>query len=108
MRSGLLRHRVTIQEYTKADNSLGEPIKTWANISGTPTVWASITPMSGSEFFTARQTATETTHRVVMRYMDGLDTKMRLKFGSRYFYILSILNKDERDAELEIMCREDT
>jgi SPP1 family predicted phage head-tail adaptor len=108
MRAGKLRHRLTIQEYSKADDSFGEPIKTWANISSVPTVWGSIEPISGNEFFTARQIASETTHRITIRYKEGLDNKMRFKFGSRYFYILSVLDKDEKGVEMEIMCREDT
>ena len=41
-----------------------------------------------------------------MRYLSGIVPKMRVKVGSRIFDILSIINVDERNRELQLMCRE--
>lgn len=101
--AGRLRHRVAIQSATEAQNDLGEVEKTWAT---TATVWGAVEPLTGRELWQAQQVSAEITHRVRMRYRSGLTPKNRILFGSRILEINAILNPEERNIDLELLCRE--
>lgn len=103
MRSGRLRHRVTIQQPVVAVNGYGERITTWSTVA---TVWAAVEPLRGREFFDAEQTQAEVSHRVVMRYRSGMVATMRLLHLTRVLHIQAIIDVDERHRELQLMCRE--
>jgi SPP1 family predicted phage head-tail adaptor len=103
VRIGKLRHRITIERVTETRDTDGSVIETWSTYV---TVQASIEPISGREYFAAQSTQADATHRISLRYLSGIVPKMRVKFGSRIFDILSIINVDERNRELQLMCRE--
>lgn len=103
MKIGDMRHRITFQDSMKtSDDYKGHSIS-WTNFI---TVWASIEPLTGREFFAAHQIKAEVTHRVKIRYRDDITVKMRIKFGARVLAIESILDIKERHEVLEILCRE--
>ena len=43
---------------------------------------------------------------MTMRYLPGLSPRMRLRDGNRLLNILRVINKDERNVEHELLCRE--
>lgn len=103
MRAGRLRHRVTIQSKTVTQNSYGEEVITWTDVD---TVWASIEPLRGREFEELRRAGADLTTRIVMRYQAGIVPEMRATEGGHTYDILSVVNVEERDRELHLMCRE--
>ena len=103
MKIGKLRHRVRIQAYTAGRDSFGAEEPAWTDVA---TVWASITPVSGKEYFASAQTNAEVSTKVTMRYRSGITPKMRVVFGARIFEIISALNFEERGVELNLMCKE--
>ena len=103
MRSGRLRHRVTIQSPVVATNGYGERIVTWSTVA---TVWAAVEPLRGREFFDAEQVQAEISHRVVLRFRSGINSSMRLLHLSRVLHIQAIIDVDERHREMQLMCRE--
>jgi len=104
MRIGARRHRVTLQLRGVDQNSYGESVTTW---NDQDTVWAAIIPASAKEYVASNELQAVVTHRVNIRYRKGLTPEMRIKYGARYFNINSILNRDERNIELDLMCTED-
>lgn len=106
MQIGPLRQRVTIQDFTVAQNAYGEPVETWANVT---TVWAEVLPARGQERFVAagdQQLAT-LTHVVRMRYYDGLSpVDHRLVWGSITLDVESVQDPDGRRREMRVLCRE--
>ncbi|GEM_PF-93484 len=100
---GKLRHRITIQTYTTSKNSFGEEIKVWSDFVE---VSASVEPLSGKELFTAQQLHAETTTQIIIRYLDELDTSMRVVFGVKIFDILHVSNKEERNVAMYLLCKE--
>lgn len=104
---GKMRHRVTFQSFTGAVDSFGDPQQDddsqWKDAA---TLWAAIDPVSGKEFYAAQQSQSEVSHKVRCRYQTGLTTAMRIKYGSRKFKILSIIDWEERHESLLIMCKE--
>lgn len=104
MRAGELRHKVIIQKISDNVNSFNQPDEDdWVDVA---TARAAINPLSGREFFAAEQNNSEVTHKVKMRYIAGVLPNMRIKFGTRYFGIIAVLNVEERNRELQIMCKE--
>ena len=109
MRAGPLRHQITLQRRSRAGDTFGDSrgTDTWTDLA---TVRADVRPLRGREFFEAQQVKSEVTHKVVMRYcsdLADLSPKDRIKFGTRYLDILSVLNMGERDRVIEVMARED-
>lgn len=86
-----------------ARNGFNEAITTWSTVA---TVWASVEPISGREFFEAEHVQSEITHRVRLRYRAGITAQMRVLFDSRYLMIETVINYAERGTDLQLMCRE--
>jgi SPP1 family predicted phage head-tail adaptor len=103
MRSGPLRHQIVIEEVTETRDSYGGVVETWSTFA---TVWASVGPIIGREYFASQQVQSEVTHKIRIRYLSGVTTKMRVAFDSRVFNIESVLNVDERDTEMVLMVTE--
>lgn len=104
MKIGDLKHRITFQRPVKTpDGHKGHTVK-WQDLI---TVWASVEPLSGREYFYSHQIKADVTHRVRTRYRTDITIEMRIKHRDRVLEIESILDKKERHEELEIFCREE-
>jgi SPP1 family predicted phage head-tail adaptor len=103
MRAGNLRHRITIQQASEAQDTHGQAITTWATYL---TAWAEISPLRGRELFAAQETHSEINTRIRLRYRPGVTAKMRVVYGSLVYNILAPLNIGSRDRELQLMCSE--
>lgn len=102
MNPGALRHLVTIQKQVETQNTYGAPEVTWSDVA--EKVWCRIEPLRGREYFAAKQVNADIEARVVMRYRNDITAKMRLLHGMNEYYIDTIINVDERDRELQLMC----
>jgi SPP1 family predicted phage head-tail adaptor len=100
---GKLRHRITIEQAAENQEPDGSVIEMWSIYA---TAQASIEPVSGREYFVAQSTQADLNHRISLRYVPGITPKMRVNYGSRIFDILSVINVNERNRELQLMCRE--
>lgn len=100
---GVLRHRVTLQDYTSVKNALGQPRPTWADVE---TYCAEVVQLSGRELTNALQRKPEVSVRVTMRYVAGVTPSKRLKFGDRILTIAWVDNVDNRCRWLNIYCEE--
>lgn len=105
MRSGPLRHRITLQNRTSSKDEFGQLVETWADLA---TVWGSVEPISGRELLSAQQTLGEVTHRIRTRYCAGITAATRILFNGRIFDIESVINDKEKNAHIEIMAKEGT
>lgn len=99
MRAGDLRHRVTFQARSKAEDSFGERLNDWSDLFAS---WAQISPLSGRELLAAQAVQADVTHQVTVRYRPELASPravaaMRITYNGRHFNILSSLNEDERN-----------
>lgn len=103
---GRKRHRVTCQRRVTTLDSYGAESTSYTNLH---TCWASIVPLRGREFLTAQQVQAEVTHRIFINHnavTGTLTPKDRVLYGTRKFDVLSALNVDEGDREIEIMAVE--
>jgi head-tail adaptor len=108
MQAGKLRYLVTIQKQTGAIDSTGAETDTWTTFAE---VYAWIEPYVGSaragrEEFQGGQLVGLDYTRIHLRYVAGLIPKMRVSWNGRIFDILAINNRDERNYELEMICKE--
>ena len=111
MRAGELRHRVSIQAPVETQNTYGEPEISWSDIA--TGVQASIEPLRGREFFTARQEVGEVIARIKIRWRNDVTVEQRVVHGptcacnataTEEFMIESALNIMDRQRELHLMC----
>ena len=101
---GRMRHRITLQEFKETGrNRFNEPITERVAFA---TVWASIEPIVGREYWAKHQVQAEVTHRIRMRYREGVKPTMRVIFKEREFSIESVVNYQERNVDLQLMCKE--
>lgn len=98
-----MRERVTVEYAVENLGTSGETTLEWKEET---TVWASVEGVSASEVIGAAQQAIEVTHRVRMRYLDGLTQKNRLKWRGRTLDIVSLLEHGDR-SQHEAICVED-
>lgn len=105
MRSGLLRHKIEIQERVTKRDSMGGEMVTWQPFTY---AWASISPLSGREYFLAKQVQASVSHKMIMRYQPGIKPYHRIQWGERNFNIDAILNENEANKSLIIFCTEAT
>lgn len=101
--SGELNKKLSLQAPTVTRDTDGAEIITWATLT---TVWGSINPISGKEYWQAQQVNSELTHNIKIRYRSGLNTKMRFLYGNRIFNILTIVNPTEKNVEFICKCKE--
>lgn len=103
MKIGELRHRVTLQRKEIAEDALKQQSEVWMDIA---TVWAAIEPLSGREYFAARQENADVSVKVVIRYLPGITAETRVVFDGGVFDVLSVINPEERNISLVLMCKE--
>lgn len=106
MRAGNLRRRIVLQSATETRASDGGVVRTW---SAYATVWASVEPLTGREYQNAAQQVSEVSHKVRLRYVPGatrVKSQHRILYNGRIFQIVSVANVEERNREMELMCKE--
>lgn len=99
---GRLRERVTVQQPVERRNSFGETTQTWETFAER---WASVQGLSSREFLISGQAQSEITHRVRMRYLNGMTSVMRISWRGRVLEITSLLEHNNR-SEHELLCTE--
>ena len=99
---GRMRERVTVQQATERRNSLGETTLEWATYAAR---WASVQGVSSREALELGQVDISVTHRVRMRYVDGMTHNMRLLWRGRVLEIVSLLEYDNRSEHVAV-CEE--
>lgn len=106
MEAGRLRHIVEIQNYTLAQDSAGDEVKTYGSGSSAfATVRAEIKTLRGRELYAAQQDYAEAEVRITCRYVSGVTEKMRVAHDGVYFDILNVDDVDRRHIQLVLLCK---
>ena len=103
MTAGALRERITIQSEASTPDGGGGFTAGWVDVV---TVFASVSPQRGGEALEAMQVRDTQLYDVVIRYRTDITSKQRVIWGSRIFNIRAVMNKDERDKYLTLVCEE--
>ena len=102
LQAGRLNHRITIQTPVQTMDALNSPVSTWTDVI---TVWASIYPVLGYVTIRNEKLREDVTHMVRIRYRTVLPS-YRIKYGTRYFDIKYILDIEEANIYMDLLCRE--
>ena len=99
--AGDLDQRVTLQHVVVSRSATGAEVQTWQDIA---TVYASVRPLRGREFFAAGETQAAVDVRVLIRYRDDVTREMRVLHRGKPLDIVSVIDQDSRRESLELMC----
>ncbi len=103
MNIGKLRHRVKLLRLSEVQDDFGELIKSYVVYDQ---VWGRVEPLQGKELEHAKQISGHVSVKVTIRYNASVVGKDRVKRGERELEIEGILNPDERNEMLILMCKE--
>lgn len=103
MRSGKLRHRITIERPADSPDEFGEMRAAYSALG---TYWAEVRGLSGKETEVASQLRVDATSRVTLR--GGIDIRPsdRIVFGSRILNVVWTQDIDSRGIETWVFCNE--
>ena len=112
IRSGDLKHSITIQERTQTADGLGGFTDTWSTLYPTR---AAIWPMKATEVVDAMKLEHRVDHKIRIRHPRAFEIKadMRVKWFDhiakvdKYFNIISIINPDKANVILDLICLEE-
>lgn len=105
MQAGTLRHQIEIQSHSATADELNQIVITEGDWSTDATRWAAIQPMSGRELEHNNAVYADVSHKITLRHYD-LTTEDRIKYGTRIFNIISVINIDERNREITVIAKE--
>lgn len=105
---GGLRHRLTILRPVQARNSRQEMITTWQSWR---TVWGSVLPEDGREYYRTKQENAELHGLIGIRYLPGLielakSGAVRITFKGRTHEVIWVRDWQERRTEMRIAYKE--
>lgn len=108
MKIGDLRHRISIEKMIKVKDGMGgfKP----STYTAFATVWAFVQPLQSKtdkEAYQSQQIQAKLSHKITIRYLQGVTPDMRVNYQGRVFNIQSIVNVDERNREMILNCVEE-
>jgi len=62
--------------------------------------------VSANEIIAANATSMVVTHRIRIRYHGTLKASWRIKYGNKYYAIVSIINQNMANRQIEILAKE--
>ena len=101
MRAGQLRRQITIEQRSTSRDAFGQELIAWSRFA---TCWAEIQPLAGRELIAAQAVLPEVSVEVVIRYRPGVDSAMRVLYGSQVYEIGAVLDIDMRHEQLRLLC----
>jgi len=102
MRAGSLKNTISIENAVSSKNSFGENITTWFLFKTLP---SSIEEIKDSEVLNGEKKYSVGIRKFRIRYMVGLDLKMRIKHLDNIYEIVDIENPYEKNKELLIFAK---
>ena len=106
MRTGELRHRVTLQEPTEGTaDSYGATTASWSDVA--TNVRAEVRTLSAGEAMRAAQVYPEATVQVTLRTKRSLDSSWRIVHGTRTLAIDAVLPPVRSFEDQVCMCHEE-
>ncbi|PKN97757.1 MAG: head-tail adaptor protein [Chloroflexi bacterium HGW-Chloroflexi-5] len=97
LRAGSLSQRITIQQPTVTYDAYNTEIQSWQTFA---TVWSLKKCQITREFYSAQKVNAEATDLFIIRFMQGITTKMRISYNGRIYNILGV---DDQGGKREII-----
>jgi SPP1 family predicted phage head-tail adaptor len=103
MNIGPLRKRIMLQSPTRVLDGMGGHTVTY---SDQIEAWAAFWTTSVTERIEGGQQVMTVIQKVRIRYRGGVHPSWRIRYGDRYFAIVGIVNKDERNRVMDLVVKE--
>lgn len=94
--------RITIQRPDNTLDAIGGDTGTFSDVIS---LYAIPKTKSGRETWRGDQNTSEVDAVFVVRYRSDIDSSMRIKVGSSFYSILSVINTDEANVQLELVAK---
>lgn len=95
--------RITIQEYTETEDTVGNTVKTWQTVFKP---WAEIMTLVGKEYYAAAQVNSENDTVFKIRYSSciahKLSSELRVKYNDSFYDIKHIDDVNEQHRQFVI------
>lgn len=101
---GKLNHKITFQKRTPELDELGQ--EHLDSFTDYKTVWATIHPLRGKEYWDARRVRADEIFKITIRYVPWVTEDMRIRYKNRFYNITSVADADIRGEFLEIYATE--
>lgn len=100
-----LNKRITIHTYKNSINELGQETQSLIELV---TIWASVEPTNGREYYEAQKLRSELTWNIYIRYTKSFTPTpdMIISYGDRKFRIISVIDYQERHEMYKFVCTE--
>lgn len=96
-----LNRRITIQATTETRDSYGGVSAVWSTVA---TVWASVLPVSGREFFASEASQAEVNYKIVIRRLTSVLPSMRIVYDGHQYNIRAVLPDQTPSRHMVLMC----
>ena len=103
MLSGKLDKKIIIQRESLIPIEMNEEKKEYIFFSD---AWASIMPVKMENRNSNNIYYTEATHEIKIRFIPGINNKMRIVYGLRTFEITGVIDIDEQKKEYLLIAKE--
>ena len=100
---GKMRYRVKVERATNTRDAGGGLSQDFNPVT---TIYANIKPKNANSVYRQGMLQEKVTHEITIRYMKNIDTNSKITFGTRSFAVNGIINVDERDRFLTLLCEE--
>lgn len=100
---GALRRRLVLEAPIPTPDGLGGTTQSFETVAA---VWAQIEWLSGGERWRMGRAEQYATHRITMRWRDGVDAGQRLLDGTRVFDIRAVADPDGGRRRLTCLVEE--
>ena len=100
---GKMRYRVKVERATNTRDAGGGLSQVCNSVA---TIYANIKPKSANSTYRQGILQEKVTHEITIRFMKNIDTNSRITYGNRSFAVNGIINVDERDRFLTLLCEE--
>ena len=100
---GKLNKRLSFFSLADVPDELGQITKKPSLIK---TVWGTLQPVRGAEFYEVQKVQSKVTHKCYIRYTKSIDTNCFLKYKDKEYSIESVIDVDLERKMLEIRCVE--
>jgi len=102
LHSGRLRHRIDVEDATTPTD--GETNPTYS--TAIANLHAEVRETGGGEIIRGRQVEAGINAVITLRYRDDISPRQRIKYGSRYYNIVSQVDPSGLRRELVLSCKE--
>ena len=102
MHIGRMHDRIVIQSPTESYSPSGETTLSWEPFAE---VWASVDGLSSRDILQAQQANVIATHKIRIRYLDGVTHLQRIEHKGKPMEIASVTSR-ENGTVLELLARE--